>query len=53
MAAHDRSAPQLSIVWWSSKQAYPSEDVGGPSGYSRYLVELADPNSEDHAQSLG
>ncbi len=35
------------------KQACTPEDVGGSSGYSRYLVELADPNNEDHAQSLG
>jgi hypothetical protein len=51
----DLVAPQRDqppIVCLAGANACPPEDVGGPYGYTDFLAILADPNHEEHAETL-
>ncbi len=41
---------QLTPVLVEAKGRYPPEDVGGPSGYQRFVKAFSDPRHRDHKE---
>jgi hypothetical protein len=47
-----QSDPLRFAVCLDGENACPPEDVGGPEGYRDFLVALADPTHEEHAELM-
>jgi hypothetical protein len=52
-AIFPQTDPLRFAVCLAGASACPPEDIGGPEGYRDFLVAVADPAHEDHAELIG